>query len=112
MRRWWRRDYFLDLGATTTLFAAAGDPAFRSEASLLILRRGLAAPYAAGDAVRHLIGRLPPSFRLARPYRDGRLEDADLLEQLLRDRKSTRLNSSHVKISYAVFCLKKKKNNK
>src|SRR5207302_4291909 len=28
------------------------------------------------------------------------------------DRKSTRLNSSHVKISYAVFCLKKKKRNK
>src|SRR5690606_41874909 len=27
----------------------------------------------------------------------------------IRDRKSTRLNSSHVKISYAVFCLKKKK---
>src|SRR5690606_40040222 len=27
------------------------------------------------------------------------------------DRKSTRLNSSHVKISYAVFCLKKKKRN-
>src|SRR5690349_23673815 len=27
------------------------------------------------------------------------------------DRKSTRLNSSHVEISYAVFCLKKKKNN-
>src|SRR5436305_11394865 len=26
----------------------------------------------------------------------------------LRDRKSTRLNSSHVRISYAVFCLKKK----
>src|SRR3712207_7071518 len=29
-----------------------------------------------------------------------------------RDRKSTRLNSSHANISYAVFCLKKKKNNK
>src|SRR5690349_23934039 len=28
-----------------------------------------------------------------------------------RDRKSTRLNSSHVEISYAVFCLKKKKKN-
>src|SRR5690606_41443061 len=28
------------------------------------------------------------------------------------DRKSTRLNSSHVKISYAVFCLKKKKKSK
>src|SRR2546430_12437374 len=29
----------------------------------------------------------------------------------VRDRKSTRLNSSHSQISYAVFCLKKKKNN-
>src|SRR5438477_7744652 len=29
--------------------------------------------------------------------------------QKLRDRKSTRLNSSHMSISYAVFCLKKKK---
>src|SRR6266487_6609894 len=29
-----------------------------------------------------------------------------------RDRKSTRLNSSHPSISYAVFCLKKKKNSK
>src|SRR5438132_10590188 len=29
-----------------------------------------------------------------------------------RDRKSTRLNSSHTVISYAVFCLKKKKNDK
>src|SRR5256885_7128441 len=29
-----------------------------------------------------------------------------------RDRKSTRLNSSHLVISYAVFCLKKKKNEK
>src|SRR5204863_7368021 len=29
---------------------------------------------------------------------------------LIVDRKSTRLNSSHVEISYAVFCLKKKKN--
>src|SRR3712207_8113694 len=28
-----------------------------------------------------------------------------------RDRKSTRLNSSHANISYAVFCLKKKKHN-
>src|SRR5436309_8010742 len=29
--------------------------------------------------------------------------------KIFTDRKSTRLNSSHVKISYAVFCLKKKK---
>src|SRR5690606_40361453 len=32
----------------------------------------------------------------------------DLIDVLPEDRKSTRLNSSHVKISYAVFCLKKK----
>src|SRR2546427_9349351 len=31
---------------------------------------------------------------------------------LLSDRKSTRLNSSHSQISYAVFCLKKKKKNR
>src|SRR3712207_9494775 len=33
------------------------------------------------------------------------------VETVPRDRKSTRLNSSHANISYAVFCLKKKKNN-
>src|SRR5688572_31343200 len=32
-------------------------------------------------------------------------------DHVLRDRKSTRLNSSHSQISYAVFCLKKKKTN-
>ena len=37
---------------------------------------------------------------------------AELVYQLEKDRKSTRLNSSHVSISYAVFCLKKKKNKK
>src|SRR5690242_20937879 len=31
---------------------------------------------------------------------------------VIGDRKSTRLNSSHMSISYAVFCLKKKKNKK
>src|SRR5437867_9608489 len=33
-------------------------------------------------------------------------------DRAIRDRKSTRLNSSHRTISYAVFCLKKKKQNK
>src|SRR5215467_14875290 len=47
------------------------------------------------DRVR---GRLPRGRRLGR--RGGRQ---------VRDRKSTRLNSSHLVISYAVFCLKKKK---
>src|SRR6266849_10088626 len=36
---------------------------------------------------------------------------AGLALRLSRDRKSTRLNSSHEWISYAVFCLKKKKDN-
>src|SRR5437870_8989303 len=35
-----------------------------------------------------------------------------LVKALKTDRKSTRLNSSHVAISYAVFCLKKKKETK
>src|SRR5256885_3359651 len=39
----------------------------------------------------------------------GRL---DMMRGFLGDRKSTRLNSSHLVISYAVFCLKKKKNMK
>src|SRR5436309_5117839 len=38
-----------------------------------------------------------------------RLELHGVSELSIPDRKSTRLNSSHVKISYAVFCLKKKK---
>src|SRR3989442_3231658 len=50
---------------------------------------------------------VPPLPRRARPQQ-GRSGPASTL---LRsgDRKSTRLNSSHVRISYAVFCLKKKK---
>src|SRR3989454_5422964 len=38
-----------------------------------------------------------------------RLNEGRLNEVAVRDRKSTRLNSSHLVISYAVFCLKKKK---
>src|SRR5256886_10517033 len=49
----------------------------------------------------------------AREKKDGRDFDATLAETagriLAEDRKSTRLNSSHSQISYAVFCLKKKR---
>src|SRR5206468_11232918 len=43
--------------------------------------------------------------------RQGAIVDADLVHAAAHeiDRKSTRLNSSHDQISYAVFCLKKKK---
>src|SRR2546422_7279788 len=46
------------------------------------------------------------SFSLEEDAHDGRRNGVDP-----GDRKSTRLNSSHGYISYAVFCLKKKKNN-
>src|SRR5690606_40446591 len=53
------------------------------------------------DMANRLTG-LSGSERITPPARRfGRVRRA-------RDRKSTRLNSSHVKISYAVFCLKKK----
>src|SRR6266508_6084697 len=52
--------------------------------------------------------------RAARPPPPGKAQQRGQDRKLLaghggRDRKSTRLNSSHVAISYAVFCLKKKK---
>src|SRR5439155_16228995 len=55
-----------------------------------------------GDACR----RRP--WRALRRRHHGRA-DAEALAMVGEDRKSTRLNSSHVAISYAVFCLKKKK---
>src|SRR5436309_10073385 len=42
----------------------------------------------------------------------GKWHGIHLRRAAIGDRKSTRLNSSHVKISYAVFCLKKKKKKK
>src|SRR5438045_7418060 len=49
----------------------------------------------------------PRNQYVARIIREARV--GTLLFDLLTDRKSTRLNSSHLGISYAVFCLKKKK---
>src|SRR2546429_5499397 len=40
-----------------------------------------------------------------------KMQQEGQFEQMAKDRKSTRLNSSHGYISYAVFCLKKKNNN-
>src|SRR5207302_10974546 len=55
--------------------------------------------------------RLPTeAFPCVRP--DGRYSWCWACCRPAADRKSTRLNSSHVKISYAVFCLKKKKKPK
>src|SRR5262245_66361762 len=60
-----------------------------------------------GTAFEHL-----PQHRQTQRFecwqRHGRIAQVPALESL-RDRKSKRLNSSHLGISYAVFCLKKKK---
>src|SRR5690242_21504164 len=58
------------------------------------------------DAVADRYQRVEHEFRT----RDGYSIEAEVGRVL--DRKSTRLNSSHMSISYAVFCLKKKKKNK
>src|SRR6266540_6778069 len=78
-----------------------------------------------GDAGAHRGGAATPQtaprdFRLRRSRCDRQPRDfkgpqpgpglpGPGLDSLGRDRKSTRLNSSHITISYAVFCLKKKK---
>src|SRR5690625_6631887 len=53
-------------------------------------------------------------FHELRRRRPSRRPNSDRYDNILalEDRKSTRLNSSHVAISYAVFCLKKKKKTK
>src|SRR3712207_8297098 len=61
------------------------------------------------DRGRQAVDELLLDDALERPRAVGRVV-AEVAEQLLRgvgDRKSTRLNSSHANISYAVFCLKK-----
>src|SRR3712207_7055368 len=68
---------------------------FRSEPVLFLQEREHVPAHLAAEAVVEL---------LARVDREGR--GAFVVEG---DRKSTRLNSSHANISYAVFCLKKKK---
>src|SRR2546426_2274778 len=48
-------------------------------------------------------------YALSRPILRRAMHVSTRTPQEVRDRKSTRLNSSHLVISYAVFCLKKKK---
>src|SRR2546426_8895661 len=55
-----------------------------------------------------LRGKAPELSRAERPFEPAGAAAAGFRRNDRRDRKSTRLNSSHLVISYAVFCLKKK----
>src|SRR3712207_7253673 len=70
-----------------------------------LFRSGIRAPHRHRGDARH-----PPSpARHGGAHRHGRFRHGLLVPELpAADRKSTRLNSSHANISYAVFCLKKK----
>src|SRR3712207_7173994 len=61
--------------------------------------RAISAPSTEHDRARRAVERLRPS---------GGTATGEAQASSLADRKSTRLNSSHANISYAVFCLKKK----
>src|SRR2546430_10462999 len=65
----------------------------------------------AGAGAAGVLALRPVSYRYKPRYAQGAnpTQYGLIAEQV--DRKSTRLNSSHSQISYAVFCLKKKKNN-
>src|SRR3712207_8345931 len=78
---------------------------FRSLMALPILSDYVREKYGAGDIAHDLAIVSPDAGRIKVAEQwSARLGGAPLA-----DRKSTRLNSSHANISYAVFCLKKKK---
>src|SRR5688572_32554855 len=81
---------------------------FRSRGSIIaaVARRPGAAPVVA------IASAAAPRGTAVEAQFDEPSRDAGALEPREGDRKSTRLNSSHSQISYAVFCLKKKKHNK
>src|SRR2546430_11486424 len=92
--------FFFNDTATTEIYTLSLPTLFRSHAE----RRRADAPDLVLDRAR------PPRANLdVSRHRVQALTDALGRLRLPPDRKSTRLNSSHSQISYAVFCLKKKK---
>src|SRR3989449_4473596 len=87
------------------------------ETARLSLRRAAAAISISPNGLRNFLnGSVPRSATRAKLERwlanQQHVSRPPNVGQLVRDRKSTRLNSSHGYISYAVFCLKKKKKKK
>src|SRR5690606_41680768 len=86
-------------------------PIFRARASRR-LRVSITSPHCShiyGQSDTNLAAGSCRSDTLNRPSGVPERPPQPFVEPFVEDRKSTRLNSSHVKISYAVFCLKKKK---
>src|SRR5690606_41428886 len=89
----------------------------RRSSDLLIASKGLHQQQRIGDAIPPVVmpgietvsaSAIDTSFMGHSYYGSNRAALSDLFALVKEeDRKSTRLNSSHVKISYAVFCLKK-----
>src|SRR5256885_3256468 len=74
----------------------------------LFRSRGLNALGVAAARLRDRVDRLGPPFQFGGRHDDFGIGENRRVGVLRQDRKSTRLNSSHLVISYAVFCLKKK----
>src|SRR5438552_7519769 len=109
-RRVSRRSAATIVGAVTSALPSAFIGRAREEACVSRIPRQLdeiaGRELAGREPVLDLDGQRPRRAQRHRvPRRIARVDD-------LVDRKSTRLNSSHQIISYAVFCLKKKKKNK
>src|SRR5205814_9476230 len=83
----------------TTLFRSAMDPTNERTYKFL------------DEFIGEMAGLFPDKFfHVGGDEVNGKQWDANKrIQEYMRDRKSTRLNSSHLGISYAVFCLKKKK---
>src|SRR2546430_11988111 len=89
----------------TTLFRSRNLP-IASQAERIIqpaVGQGIAGEFARRGSDRHHIVRLAPPVEARLLISTGFVDSSSR-----EDRKSTRLNSSHSQISYAVFCLKKK----
>src|SRR5436190_14615559 len=90
-------------------------PGQRATGEVLLDNENILAP---GNDLNLLRARIGMVFQKPTPFPMSIYENiafgVRLYEKIPKDRKSTRLNSSHTVISYAVFCLKKKKkkNNK